>query len=179
MTSADELSRFAVKSDHATITIPELQLEIPPQTQKGSVSTIEGFIRNTIEGLRALQVERMKVDPDTATQIDQFIVNCESFADGEHFPFTFLLDDPSGNSFVQNPSAPDEDPKCKREEYEQLPRHLFEMGYIDESKMIEEEEKRAKQGSDKTAEEKKGPSVSKVKEEDLAELSKKMLAHQK
>jgi hypothetical protein len=33
-----------VKSDTATIYIPELELEIPPQTQRGSLNTIEGVL---------------------------------------------------------------------------------------------------------------------------------------
>jgi zinc finger protein len=44
-------NRTVVKSEFATISIPEIGLEIPPQTQKGSVKTIEGYIMSTIEGL--------------------------------------------------------------------------------------------------------------------------------
>ena len=40
-----------MKSEFATIRIPELDLEIPPITQKGSVKTIEGYLLATIEGL--------------------------------------------------------------------------------------------------------------------------------
>mgnify|MGYP001572008792 FL=1 len=38
------MNRSIVKSEYATIKIPELDLEIPPQTQKGSINTVEGFI---------------------------------------------------------------------------------------------------------------------------------------
>jgi len=44
-------NRTVVKSEYATIKVPEAGLEIPPQTQKGSVKTIEGFFLSTIEGL--------------------------------------------------------------------------------------------------------------------------------
>ena len=40
------MNRKVVKSEYATIKIPEVDLEIPPQTQKGKLSTIEGFILN-------------------------------------------------------------------------------------------------------------------------------------
>ena len=51
VTRADYLNRNCVKSEFATISIPELDLEIPPITQKGSINTIEGFLRKTVEGL--------------------------------------------------------------------------------------------------------------------------------
>ena len=48
------MNRNVVKSEHATIRIPELDLEIPSQTQKGSINTLEGFLQKTIEGLEDL-----------------------------------------------------------------------------------------------------------------------------
>jgi zinc finger protein len=39
-----DLSRQVVKSDYATITVPEIELEIPPISQKGEISTVEGVI---------------------------------------------------------------------------------------------------------------------------------------
>jgi zinc finger protein len=45
------MNRSVVKSECATIRIPELDLEIPPQTQKGTINTLEGFLQKTIEGL--------------------------------------------------------------------------------------------------------------------------------
>lgn len=38
-----DLNRRIVKSDHATITVPEIDFEIPPITQQGTLNTIEGF----------------------------------------------------------------------------------------------------------------------------------------
>jgi zinc finger protein len=49
-----QMNRNVVKSENAIIRIPELDLEIPPQTQKGTVNTIEGFLQKTIEGLSDL-----------------------------------------------------------------------------------------------------------------------------
>jgi len=45
-------NRKVVKSDFCTIKIPEAGLEIPPETQKGSIKTIEGYIMSTIDGLQ-------------------------------------------------------------------------------------------------------------------------------
>lgn len=43
-----------------------------------------------------------KVDPQTAEAIDQFLVKLRACATGV-LPFTFILDDPAGNSFIENP----------------------------------------------------------------------------
>lgn len=47
-----DFKRDVIKSEHATIKIPELDFEIPAN-KKGTVNTIEGFIRNTIEDLES------------------------------------------------------------------------------------------------------------------------------
>ncbi len=39
-----DLNRQVIKSDSCSIYIPELDFEIPPLTQKGEISTIEGFL---------------------------------------------------------------------------------------------------------------------------------------
>ena len=49
------LNRSVVKSEFATIRIPELDFEIPPQTQKGSIKTVEGYLLASIEGIEELQ----------------------------------------------------------------------------------------------------------------------------
>ena len=54
VTDEDGLNRSVVKSEFATIRIPELEFEIPPQTQKGSIKTVEGFILSAIEGVSEL-----------------------------------------------------------------------------------------------------------------------------
>jgi len=33
----------------------------------------------------------------------------KNLLDGQNFPFTFVVDDPSGNSFIKNPNAPEID----------------------------------------------------------------------
>jgi len=59
----DGLNRSVVKSEFATIKIPELDFEIPPQTQKGSIKTVEGYLLSTIEGIAELQEERRRFNP--------------------------------------------------------------------------------------------------------------------
>ncbi|KAM3331312.1 hypothetical protein ACQJBY_027366 [Aegilops geniculata] len=95
------LNRQVVKSDSATIKIPELDFEIPPEAQRGTLSTVEGIIMRAVE-LQALQDERKKADPQKAEAIDQFLIKLRSLGSGETV-FTFVLDDPAGNSFIENP----------------------------------------------------------------------------
>jgi len=64
-----------------------------------------------------MQQERRSSElPELAQQIDQFLARLDSLLDLT-VPFTFILEDPSGNSFVENPSAPAADPQLKSEHY--------------------------------------------------------------
>lgn len=43
-----------------------------------------------------------KVDSQTADAIDAFLMKLDACAQGEQ-AFTFVVDDPSGNSYIENP----------------------------------------------------------------------------
>ena len=45
-----------------------------------------------------------KVDPEQAEALDNFLEKLKSYAAGEH-SFTFMITDPAGNSFIENPSV--------------------------------------------------------------------------
>ena len=53
-----DLNRQVVRSDSASVKIPELDFEIPASSQKGTLSTIEGIISRAIEGLQQEQPVR-------------------------------------------------------------------------------------------------------------------------
>ncbi|XP_050228426.1 uncharacterized protein LOC126677705 [Mercurialis annua] len=120
--------RQVVKSESATIKIPELNFEIPPEAQRGSLSTVEGILVRAADELQALQPERKKVDPKTAEAIDQFLFKLRSCAAGET-SFTFILDDPAGNSFIENPFAPSPDPLLSIKLYDRSPEQQEALGY--------------------------------------------------
>ncbi|KAL0784845.1 hypothetical protein Bca101_001090 [Brassica carinata] len=121
--------RQVVKSESATIKIPELDFEIPPEAQRGSLSTVEGILARAADELSALQEERKKVDPKTAEAIDQFLYKLRACAKAET-PFTFVLDDPAGNSFVENPHAPSPDPSLTIKFYDRTPEQQATLGYL-------------------------------------------------
>ncbi|KAM9859913.1 zinc finger protein ZPR1 [Aulostomus maculatus] len=103
-----DLNREVVKADSATTRIPELDFEIPPFTQKGSLSTVEGLVDRAVAGLEQDQPVRQATDPEVAAKIDEFIQKLRRLKDVET-EFTLVIEDPSGNSFVENPVAPQKD----------------------------------------------------------------------
>ncbi|XP_066993713.2 zinc finger protein ZPR1 [Anabrus simplex] len=107
--SPSDLNRQVVKSDYTSVKIPELDFEIPSQSQKGEITTVEGVLDRVIAGLEQDQPVRRNEDPFSATQIDAFLEKLRKLKDLST-PFTLVLEDISGNSFVQNPCAPLKDP---------------------------------------------------------------------
>jgi len=103
-----DLCRQVVKSDSASLLVPCLELEIPANTQKGEITTVEGVLQRTISGLQQDQPVRRALHPEDAENIDVFITKIEALLKVTE-PFTITLDDPSGNSFVENPFAPSPD----------------------------------------------------------------------
>lgn len=110
VTCVKDLNRQVVQTGSATVIIPELDFETPPN--KGALVNIEGVIQRAIEGLSQDQVKRKTDYPDIADQIDKFINKLEELKEVKK-PFHFIIDDPSGNSFIENPYAPSADPEMK------------------------------------------------------------------
>lgn len=110
--NAGDLNRRVVKSDYASVKIPEHDLEIEAQSQKGEITTIEGIFERTITGLSQDQDRRKVEHPEVAANIDNYIQKLRDLKDNFK-PFTLIIEDISGNSFVQNPFAPHTDPETK------------------------------------------------------------------
>ncbi|XP_014053070.1 zinc finger protein ZPR1 isoform X2 [Salmo salar] len=132
--SKQDMNREVVKADSATTRIPELDFEIPPYTQKGSLSTIEGLIDRAVEGLEQDQQLRNATAPEVAVKIDEFIDKLKNLKEGG---FTLVIDDPSGNSFVENPFAPQKDEALSVSHYKRTPQQDAQLGI----KAEDEEEK--------------------------------------
>ncbi|KAM4704485.1 zinc finger protein ZPR1 [Rhinophrynus dorsalis] len=115
-----DVNREVVKTDYATTRIPEIDFEIPACTQKGALTTIEGILERVTAGLQQEQPLRRAEDECVAEKIDKFITKLQSLKDGET-QFTFILDDPSGNSFVENPFAPQKDEALTVSHYKRSP----------------------------------------------------------
>merc|ERR1719454_2197638 len=106
-----DLNRQVVKSEHCTVRIKELDFEIPPQTQKGSLTTVEGLIQRSAEGLRETAKMNMATNPEWASAVLTFCV--EKLEPITQQKFTLILDDPSGYSTIENLHLPFPDPKLE------------------------------------------------------------------
>ena len=106
-----DLNRQVVKGEFASISVPQVNLEIPMESQKGVINTVEGILQKVIDGLKQDQKMREALEPENYQKVKDF---CESLAKLKDNPtgFSFILDDPSGNSFVENPYAPLKDKTC-------------------------------------------------------------------
>uniref|UniRef100_A0A1B6BZW2 Zinc finger ZPR1-type domain-containing protein n=1 Tax=Clastoptera arizonana TaxID=38151 RepID=A0A1B6BZW2_9HEMI len=112
----EDLNRQVVKSDYTSIKIPDIDFEIPAQSQKGGVTTVEGILQRIVEGLSQDQTERRKLHPELAEKLNNYIGKVKSLKELA-FPFKMIFEDISGNSFVSNPNAPYKDHGCEN--------HLF------------------------------------------------------
>jgi len=147
VTDAQALNRSIVKSEFATIRIPELDFEIPPQTQKGSINTVEGFLARSIDGISELQEERRRYNPEIARQLDEFLAKLTQYREGKVLPFTFEVIDPSGNSFIQNPYAPKPDAYLKERKFMRTAQDYLQMGYqVNEAELMVEQDKAEQEG---------------------------------
>ncbi|KAL3693883.1 hypothetical protein R1sor_007534 [Riccia sorocarpa] len=126
------LNRQVVKSDSGTIKIPELEFEIPTDAQRGTLSTVEGVLLRAAEELEALQDERRKVDPKMAEALDAFLVKLKECAAAER-SYTFIIDDPAGNSFIENPNAPAKDSLLSAHYYDRTPEQQAQLGFLSEA----------------------------------------------
>ncbi|XP_036921562.1 zinc finger protein ZPR1 isoform X2 [Sturnira hondurensis] len=125
--SAQDMNREVVKTDSATTRIPELDFEIPAFSQKGALTTVEGLISRAISGLEQDQPTRRTNKEAIAERIDEFIVKLKEL---KHVasPFTLIIDDPSGNSFVENPQAPQKDDALVITHYNRTPQQEEMLG---------------------------------------------------
>ncbi|XP_042656348.1 zinc finger protein ZPR1 isoform X1 [Tyto alba] len=127
VTSRRDMDREVVKMDCATARIPELDFEIPAFTQKGVLTTVEGIIDRAIMGLEQDQPVRRATDREVAAKIDEFIGKLRQLKEVRS-SFTFVLDDPSGNSFVENPRAPLRDDALVVSRYRRTPQQAAMLG---------------------------------------------------
>lgn len=106
----EDLDRQLVRSDFASVKLEELDLEIPANRRRGLLTTIEGILANVIDDLAAAQPLRKVQDPEVHDKIEAIINKLEGYKEGKE-PFTISIDDPSGNSYIENRCLPAKDPK--------------------------------------------------------------------
>ncbi len=142
MTSRRDLDRRVVKTEFAEIKIPFCGLEIPPKTQKGKLSTIEGFISKARDDMTNALNEGLynECEESVIQTIKETIEKMNKVLDESAFPCEFILVDPSGNSFVENPYAPNNDVYCKTSHFIRTKEMAEEMGYSLQNQIEEHKE---------------------------------------
>lgn len=85
------------------------------------------------------------MDPENAAKIDNIISQLTECRDGQ-MKFTLILDDISGNSFIENPHAPEEDPQMSVVHYTRQPEQDAKLGIQPGN---EEEEEKEEGGTDR------------------------------
>ena len=125
------MDRRIIKSNYASLSIPCRGLEIPQMTQKGKLSTIEGFISNAKDNLKASLDDGYysEMDDNYVNEIKNTIKKLDDTLNGDKFPFELILDDPSGNSFIENPYAPQTDPSIKVSYFDRTKEMAEAMGF--------------------------------------------------
>eukprot|EP00834_Sanchytrium_tribonematis_P002411 NODE_74_length_24438_cov_0.900283.p4 type:complete len:419 gc:universal NODE_74_length_24438_cov_0.900283:18479-17223(-) len=110
----EDLGRQVVKAASASLYIKEIDLEVPPsQNQLNAVlTTVEGLVDRIIEDLEQQQEQRKEENHHLFIQIENLILTLKSYIE-KNVPFTFSIRDISGNSFIENPFAPNADPKLQ------------------------------------------------------------------
>lgn len=146
LTESKDLDRQIVKSAFGTLRIKELDFEQAPVGENGLLTTIEGFLTSVVENISKTikQIEETIATPteDITEQtvaefqqqkekLRQFIERVEalkSFAE----PFHFEIDDPSGNSFIENPNAPYRDERMTIKKYRRTAEQNEKLGILND-----------------------------------------------
>lgn len=94
----EDLSIRVVRSSTATISIPELGIEIVPGVAaEGFVSNVEGVLRRVEAVLE--QLSRDAEEPEEGERVRRALEEVRLAAEGR-LPFTLVIEDPCGNSFI-------------------------------------------------------------------------------
>lgn len=130
----NDFNRQVVKSETASSKFIELDLEIPPK--RGQLITVEGLLTEMVDDLESDQKQRKEKQPEIYDKINVFIDKVRKTLEGENLPMTFVLDDPSGNSWIEYvPGEPAH--KWAKVEYFRTLEQSFNLGLINEEKYAE------------------------------------------
>jgi ZPR1 zinc-finger domain len=131
--SSADMQRDVLKSDSSMVKIPELDLELGCGTLGGVYTTVEGLLQKIHTSLRDDNPfavgDSSELHHSESTEVvtrkkkfEVFLDKLESVAKGEMMPFTLILRDPLGNSFISAPLGsflpPESDPNITLTDFE-------------------------------------------------------------
>lgn len=100
----DDFQRQVIRSDISIFKVETLGIEMPKG--ESQLTTVEGVIQKIHQSLSGEQPLRKAQAPELHDALVPIIESLEKIMNGEGFPFTVSLDDPTGNSWIA-PSAND------------------------------------------------------------------------
>lgn len=130
-----DLNRQFVKSSYGTIRIKELDFEQTPHSENSVLTTIEGLINSIIENINKTikQIEETIDEINKNSNNDNEKINLLQFEEQKNKLYEFIkrvelyktltetfhfeINDPSGNSFIENPNAPFRDEQLTIKKY--------------------------------------------------------------
>ncbi|XP_050530451.1 zinc finger protein ZPR1 [Daktulosphaira vitifoliae] len=105
-----DLDRYVITTDYTCIRIPELDFEIPPQSQRAQVTTVEGIIDKIVENLSLSKEQLMETHAELSSKINVVIDSINNIKTLNK-PTLMIFEDATGNIFISNPIAPQADPR--------------------------------------------------------------------
>ena len=124
----DDFNRDVLKSETCGVFVPELDLEVVSGTLGGRFTTVEGLLTQIRDELDSSSF--CSGDSSTAEDRENSSAFFTRFGDflALKEPFTVILDDPMGNSYLQNIYAPDPDPFLEIVDYDRTDEQNEELG---------------------------------------------------
>lgn len=133
MNDKRDLFRNCVRSEFCTVSVPELEFEIPVgKDNKGIFTTVEGLLNRAFDDIERDQPLRRIQQPEVAGQIDAFLEKAREkcgLVEGTVPSTNLVFYDPSGNSYIDNPHAPFPDNRLRVDYFVRTLEQSQMMGY--------------------------------------------------
>ena len=134
----EDLSRDVLKSESATMHIPECDIEMEAGTMGGRFTTIEGVLTQIRSDLRKTvygdedneQLTNDGMQWKKKEEWSQFFERLDQAIAGKT-AFTCIMVDPLANSYIQSLTAPEPDPKLTEEDYSRTAEEMESLGLAD------------------------------------------------
>ncbi|XP_017885590.1 zinc finger protein ZPR1-like [Ceratina calcarata] len=127
----EDFNRDLLKSETCHMQVPELELEIGPATLGGRFTTVEGILVAIKEQLStSTAFTGDSSNPETKERMETFISQLSEVLEGKR-DVTLVLDDPTGNSYVQSLADEGLDSGLKITKYERSFDQNEELGLND------------------------------------------------
>lgn len=135
----DDFNRRIVKSDFTSIKFIDMDFEIPAESQKGEITTLEGIVERARAALQQEQPLRRIEHPQLAEQIDEFLEKLDKLKLVES-PFTVIFEDISGNCRIENPNAPHADHSVITTHFNRTKEQDHQLGMFTQEELKEPEQ---------------------------------------